>query len=217
MRTYARLWLCWWSVLGAVGLLLGARELPVLTVIGVSLSAGTAAAAVAFLRMAAHSGSDTSTVELVRRAVLRSPLGALVSVTVVATSFSVGSLIWPMLALLAGTSPWTVARGLRLVRRGGTGSRTARRAPAAPERVEAADWAPAVRSLSDDELCTAWLTSYAAMQAAPSADRARIVTLRQAYLEDLERRNPRGLRAWLDSGAEASGNPATFLAAEPPR
>jgi hypothetical protein len=78
--------------------------------------------------------------------------------------------------------------------------------------LEVSDWESAIRALSDEELCWSWRASYTALLAAPEVARLELVTLRQAYLEDLERRNPRGMRAWLDSGARAAGNPARYLA-----
>ncbi len=38
------------------------------------------------------------------------------------------------------------------------------------------------------------------------------MTLRQGCLDELERRHPSALHAWLDSGARASEGPERFLA-----
>lgn len=66
--------------------------------------------------------------------------------------------------------------------------------------------------LSDDALCLAWRASFSALQRANSpAERLRIVEARRAYLEELERRNPPGVAAWLASGARAAGNPTRFV------
>jgi hypothetical protein len=74
----------------------------------------------------------------------------------------------------------------------------------APE-VEAAE-------LSDDALCLVWRASFSALERAQSpAERARIVDARRAYLDELERRNPPGVAAWLASGARAAGNPSKFV------
>lgn len=75
----------------------------------------------------------------------------------------------------------------------------------AAEVVEAAE-------LSDDALVLAWRASFSALQRATSpAERARIVETRRAYLDELERRNPPGVAAWLASGARAAGNPRRFV------
>ncbi|MEV0291454.1 hypothetical protein AB0H36_45640 [Kribbella sp. NPDC050820] len=82
-----------------------------------------------------------------------------------------------------------------------------------PEQVAAARPAPA--DLSDEELSLAWRASFPALQRATSpAQRLRIVAERQEYLDELERRSPRGLAAWLASGARAAGDPRPYLQGE---
>jgi hypothetical protein len=66
--------------------------------------------------------------------------------------------------------------------------------------------------LTDEELCQSWRASYAALQRQSSAAQtAATVAERQTYLDELQRRNPRGFAAWLASGARAPGNPLPFL------
>src|SRR3954454_1427162 len=68
------------------------------------------------------------------------------------------------------------------------------------------------QGLTDHDLCHAWCTSFDVLQSTSDVEaRARIVWLRQAYLDELERRDPRGLHAWLTSGARATGNPDRYL------
>lgn len=70
----------------------------------------------------------------------------------------------------------------------------------------------AIPPMSEREVCEAWSNSYIALQTAPTAaERIRIVALRQAYLDELEHRNPQGLQRWLSAGALATGNPSRFL------
>jgi hypothetical protein len=74
---------------------------------------------------------------------------------------------------------------------------------------------PAVtlRDLDDEALCLAWRRSFVRLQQAPSLSaRLRHVQERQRLLDELERRNPDGLAAWLASGCRAAGNPLPFLA-----
>lgn len=76
----------------------------------------------------------------------------------------------------------------------------------------AAEWSGSVRSLDDSELCNAWRTSFRKLEAATTASaRADLVALRQACIDEMERRYPDGLRAWLESGARAAGNPSRYL------
>jgi hypothetical protein len=67
-------------------------------------------------------------------------------------------------------------------------------------------------SLSDDELCLAWRRSFLALQRArTNAALHDIVRLRQAYLDELARRHPTQLQAWLESGARAASGPDRYL------
>jgi hypothetical protein len=234
VRTYARLWLCWWGLLGALGLAMGIATVPTLALVGVVVTSGVIAGAVAVLPLALDNQEHISTRDLLAPALRRGLQGSLVVVTVVVSSASLGTLVVPLLALVALSSPWVIGWALRLAGRPRIPDAFGRRpasepasSPApgpvsgpasglasglAPAPLEVSDWAPAIRALSDEELCWSWRASYTALLAAPPFARLELVTLRQAYLEDLERRNPSGMRAWLDSGARAAGNPARYLA-----
>jgi hypothetical protein len=68
------------------------------------------------------------------------------------------------------------------------------------------------RQMSDAELCQAWRRSYVSLQAARGLRvRALVVHTRQLLLDELERRDPAGLSAWLGSGARAAGGPDRFI------
>lgn len=69
-----------------------------------------------------------------------------------------------------------------------------------------------LESMDDQALCFAWRMSFVAMQRPLSPPlRLRIVTRRQQFLDELERRHPRGFSAWLDSGARAAGDPSRYI------
>ena len=71
---------------------------------------------------------------------------------------------------------------------------------------------PAVDALGDSELCRQWRHSYVTLQRANTvAARLRIVARRQTYLDELERRAPQQLDAWLHAGARAAGDPSKFI------
>ncbi|MFG1814476.1 hypothetical protein ACGFIF_11975 [Kribbella sp. NPDC049174] len=96
-------------------------------------------------------------------------------------------------------------------------------APAAPPPVrrvpttsfaDGSAEAPAreLSSLDDEALCLAWRRSFVLLEDARSAmARLSVVEQRQRYLDELDRRSPEGLAAWLASGARASGNPLPYV------
>jgi hypothetical protein len=115
----------------------------------------------------------------------------IVAAIVLVKFLGVGALL--IFGLLAASSPSAVAwYGGRL------GARS-------PQKV-----APDITST--DQLCRQWLHSYDALTAASTSQaRLRIVMDRQRCLDELERRDPDGLRAWLASSASAGGDPRRFL------
>ena len=123
---------------------------------------------------------------------------------------SVSPLLLVFLLLLTGvTSPrFVVLVRAHLARR--EQSRSALRPDQA--QVWSATAASAAQALTDHDLCRAWCTSFDVLQSVSDVEaRARVVALRQAYLDELDRRNPLGLSAWLASGARATGNPDRYL------
>jgi hypothetical protein len=58
--------------------------------------------------------------------------------------------------------------------------------------------------------------SLPALQNGPSTststtDALHLARTRERYLDEIERRDPRGFARWLSSGARAGSDPATFL------
>jgi hypothetical protein len=71
---------------------------------------------------------------------------------------------------------------------------------------------PDASVVSTSQLCREWLESYEALsQVTSSTARLRIVMARQRCLDELERRDPDGLHAWLSASASAGGDPSRFL------
>jgi hypothetical protein len=69
-------------------------------------------------------------------------------------------------------------------------------------------------SMDDATLCFAWRVSFVALQQPMSLfSRLQIVGRRQELLDELERRNPGGFRAWLASGARAAADPSKYITA----
>lgn len=66
-------------------------------------------------------------------------------------------------------------------------------------------------------LCRQWQSSYEELKTETAVSRRlEIVQARARCLEELERRDPAGLQAWLASNASAAGDPARFLTEPPP-
>lgn len=77
--------------------------------------------------------------------------------------------------------------------------------------------AVSVRALSVEALCQAWRRSYVILQCTATVPGTlAVVVMRQLYLDELARRDPSALTAWLSSGARAASSPARFLS-EPRR
>lgn len=117
----------------------------------------------------------------------------------------------------AGTEP---RPGKRPVTRPGSKVRTRSKHSGAPAPPPASEPAPVADDatlevpdvLEDADLCLAWCSSYVALQRAKTAEsRLRLVTVRALYLDELERRNPSALAAWLSHGARAAAPPHTFV------
>jgi hypothetical protein len=69
-----------------------------------------------------------------------------------------------------------------------------------------------VTAMDTQELVRDWRRSFVALeQATDPTTKVALVRVRQAFLDELERRNPTGLHEWLESGARAAGDPSRFL------
>lgn len=68
--------------------------------------------------------------------------------------------------------------------------------------------------MSTEALCMAWRQSdWALQESAPGPERGRIVAVRSALLDELERRDEQGFSRWLNTDARAGGDPGPYLAA----
>lgn len=68
------------------------------------------------------------------------------------------------------------------------------------------------RAWTTADLAAAWMASGRQVEAARSPEeRARLAATRRHYLDELERRDPEGVRRWLELGADADGDPRRFL------
>jgi hypothetical protein len=71
---------------------------------------------------------------------------------------------------------------------------------------------PPLDECSTSELAAAWAASYDLLQAASSPRvKARIVALRSAYLDELQRRDQLGVEQWLTFGADPASDTEEYF------
>jgi hypothetical protein len=74
----------------------------------------------------------------------------------------------------------------------------------------------ACRSLTDEQLCSAWRVSHSGVQrATDSSAAAGMAAVRADYLDELERRAPAGFARWMAAGPRAASDPGPYLATGP--
>jgi hypothetical protein len=212
MRGYQRAWgaTCAVIVSIGVGVALLAWPLPG-TLLSLALGAGLGATAMAcYLDEHARHRHD---VVVYRRQVVGAAIAGALAIPGIGGWMVVtvtGAL--QLLLLAAATSPWAVrlARGL-------VGSREEASAPPV-EAVEAAapagrqgamdlegvvvkspSLAEACASFTTPELCLAWHETFRAREGGGPAQDLGVLVLREALMDELERRDPEGLEAWLSS------------------
>jgi hypothetical protein len=139
-------------------------------------------------------------------------VGAKTGVAVVAAgglTVPLGVAILPALLIVAVCSPRVV---VWLLYRGGPAALADAGTSGQPLEADRLMRAEEAGLLSDRALCRAWRKSYFDLTRSQSLPASlRIVQERQGYLDELERRSPHGLSAWLSSGARAAGNPSRYI------
>lgn len=84
--------------------------------------------------------------------------------------------------------------------------------PSPPEPIDDPTPLAVPDQLTDEDLCLAWQSSILSLQHSRSVKaRIRIVEARQACLDELERRHPSAVHAWLEDGARAASAPTKYL------
>lgn len=213
------LWQCLAGSTAVVGCLCGLATWGLRTTATVAFSSAVIGCCLSAM-LSAASGMQT-----VRRTVRA---GLVVGLAATATLGLVGVLgVTGLVAVLvvAGTHPAS-RRALRVHAKGlgsGPAVQSTRRS-GRPESAIATNRTRDIRqrraveldNLSDAELCMTWRRSFVWLEAACVApERVLVVQLRQELLDELQRRHPAGVSAWLASGARAAGNPLPFLERRP--
>lgn len=187
MKTYRAVWLGGCGIYVAGGVAAGFVVLPLAVWIVVGVLGGLLALIVGF---AATTDPDrvTEPGPVVRMIALT--CATLLAMSAYASFVGAGAFI-PVL-LMAAFAPPALRWYFRLIR--GAGDRQA------------------LRAVGMDELCQRWLDSNSALsQACSGQARLRIVRSRQQCLDEMERRDPWGFEAWLNSTPGTASDPRRFL------
>jgi hypothetical protein len=215
-------WLLWCQMLIALGLVCTLSHWDLLLLIGLTVTATVCAAVVA-----AVVGQDQG---LIRgRRILKNALSTGLAVTAAAGLAAVLGVVGLLLVLVTGGTAPAFAAGVVRRWKAGKGISDARRPDVVttslqqPDRHRGgeAERIPQPQNLDmldDAALCLAWRRSFLLLNSSTSViERLSIVKRRQEYLDELQRRSPQGLAAWLDAGARASSNPLPYLTGAPHR
>ncbi len=222
--SYARLWARAWSVVAVLGVGLGMLEWSAPTALVALLAVTTVAAAVLTLMTNELWALETARFEGGRVLERSLAIGsAVVAALALVTASPVLMLLVVMLAVVS--CPPLVMRLCGRADRG-TESGVRRASARAPDAREGCvepvgeplsdSSAPpskaVIATLSDQQLCCLWRHTFWDLRDEETLDeRLATVAVRQACLEELERRDPSAFEAWLSSGARASGGPERFL------
>ena len=206
MRAYRR---GWWTVVGVGAVLtwpLALLGYPPASLVVFGIVAAVLAATLALVTVS----DDAATAERLRFAGLCSIAGAASSMSLLGLGSVLGATCLLVALLVAASSPFVVER--LVVRR--LRMQDEARAAELPAEEQVPDAQPRVpvTELSTTELVHAWRASFPSLlRAQTTASVNSRVARRQQYLDELERRDPVGLRRWLESGARAAGDPTRFL------
>jgi hypothetical protein len=219
MRTYARAWRILWSVMAVAGVGLAVLESSAL---GVLLTFGLLFGLCWLLRN-------------LRPRVLPSlrPLNVAVGALTVWAYCWILPALGLLVVLTAGlSSPRVIGRAVQSARRPSTPAVEKEPAPRVQQpptlgvdlgfvkdlELTGPEALGPLQGLDDRQLCRLWRQSFWVLRQPPPPGTAlRLVALREACLDELERRDASALHAWLGNGARASGGPEKYLTHPPPR
>jgi hypothetical protein len=189
---YSFVWRSVCVVLGCLGIALGLIVLPpdlLIPYLLLTIVIGLTAAVGHTSSSADHENERRAG----RRAGVRAMLPLLGLLALAGLGFALGIVVLPLALAVVVTSPPVVRWYEHSIRR-----------PQSGELGESA--------ISTAELCRRWHDSFEDLQnAVTPAARLRVVTARQRCLDELERRDPDGLNAWLSSTASPAGDPSRFV------
>ena len=205
MSSYRRAWRGSWSLVAALGVGLAVLEWSAITVLVI-------VALITLAVQAARRLVPSTGASLLRDLTFPHALGIAVAAVAV---WSVSLVSFPLALLavmVAGlTSPAVIQRLRRARHRVSSGTTPVPESGDAVRLTPPETLGPLV-GLDDRQLCRLWRESFWALgSAAPTQTLLCVVALREACLDELERRHAAELGAWLANGARASGGPEKYL------
>ncbi|TDD57973.1 hypothetical protein E1263_21155 [Kribbella antibiotica] len=151
--------------------------------------------------------------EVFRAAPRWAALGGGVAVAIIGYGAAVGVEVLLLLLVIAGTSPPVVAwfGWLEVAPNAPLKEQSPPKlhAELKPLDAPALDYAVLLHDLTAAELCLAWRRSFGELRR--TEHWAATTDVRQAYLDELERRYPDEFVAWLASGPRAASDPRRFF------
>lgn len=127
-----------------------------------------------------------------------------------------GMAVWWLVAAAVVTSPWVTGAAATRLRpsAGDPGPASLEEIPPGPAPVWLAH-PGLVGSMSTTDLLCAWRSSrWQLPECRSAAEVAHLVRVRQAYLDELERRDPVGMTAWIRSAPGPGTDPGAYLSAD---
>jgi hypothetical protein len=189
---YSFVWRAVCGVIGGLGIALGLIVLPLALLIPFALLT-IVVCLTAAVGHASNTTGDQHERRTSRQAGLLAALPFLGLLALAGLSFALGPVVLLLGLTLLITSPPAVRWYVD--------------SPSRPQPGELAE-----STTSTAQLCRQWHDTFEDLhQATTPAAQLRIVTARQRCLDELERRDPDGLNAWLSSTASPAGDPTRFL------
>jgi hypothetical protein len=229
MARYLRIWRLFAGAVAALGVLLELLTHPLSTLVALGAVSIGVSVCVGLGMSVGEPGNVVPLRDTVGK-IGKAAMLAVVWLTALVGLASLGSMTMLLVGIVVlATSPLVIARVLSLDL---AAARADHRAEAAADlSADSADVARRPTSVSAAELASAdvatkdtrtlvrdWRRSFVALeQAVDPVTKAAVVQARQAFLDELERRDPDGLHEWLESGARAAGDPTKFMSRDEAR
>lgn len=220
MTIYQSAWMLSWTVVAASGVALSITGLPVAVLIILAVfgsGAGLLTQRISRTR-GNGTGADRKLDRLVPSAGARAGAGACFLLALSGLSTFIGSLALLLAVIAVITSPWVIHFLAVRFAKGTTPAAPPLQDDEAPtesilrrETVDM-DLASSMKAQSYESLCRTWRTTYLPVRlTADPVSLEKLLTLRRACLDELERRDPTAFRSWFHSQPRASGSPEKFL------